>query len=76
MASKIFTRGQLEKVCNGNIISSFLALQENILVYDLLKQNEEISQQLLHITFTFVLLVKQNGKLFSEAAILKNMSEV
>ena len=56
--------------------SSFLALHENILVYDLLEQNEEICQQLLHITFIFVLYVKQNEKLFSGAAILKNMPEV
>ena len=56
--------------------SSFLALHENILVYDLLEQNEEICQQLLHITFIFVLYVKQNEKLFSGAAILENMPEV
>ena len=53
---------------NENIISSFLALQENILVHqhDFLEQNKEINQKLLDITSRFDLLVKENEKLSSE----------
>ena len=61
MASKILTRKQLEKMSNENIISSFLVLQENILVqqHDPLEQNNEINQKLLEITSRFYLSLKK-----------------
>ena len=64
MASKILTRKQLEKMSNENIISSFLVLQENILVqqHDPLEQNNEINQKLLEITSRFYLSLKKNMK--------------
>ena len=63
---------------NKNIISSFLVLQENILVqqHDILEQNKEINQKLLEIISRFDFLVKQNEKLSSEVDISKNTSKV
>ena len=61
-----------------NIISSYLVLQENILVqqHDILKQNKEISQKLLEITSRFGFSVNQNENLSSELDISKNTSKV
>ena len=63
---------------NENIISSYLVLQENILVqqHDILKQNKEISQKLLEITSRFGFSVNQNENLSSELDISKNTSKV
>ena len=46
---------------NENIISPFLALQENILVqkHDPLEQNKEINQKLPEITSRFYLSLKE-----------------
>ena len=45
MASKFLASRQLEKQSNENIISSYLALQKNILIqqHDFLEQNKEIN---------------------------------
>ena len=61
---------------NENIISSYLVLQENILVQqrDILKQNKEISQKLFEITSRFGFLVNEN--LSGEVDISKNTSKV
>lgn len=77
MASKFLTSRQLEKQSNENIISSYLALQKNILIqqHDFLEQNKEINQKLLDITSRFDLLVNQNEKFSSKVAISKNMSK-
>ena len=63
---------------NENIISSFFALQENILVqqHDLLEQNKKFGQKLIKITSRFDLSVKKNEKLSSEVAISKSSSKV
>ena len=63
---------------NENIISSYLVLQENILAqqHDILKQNKEISQKLLEITYRFGFSVNQNENLSSEVDISKNTSKV
>ena len=63
---------------NENIISSFFALQENILVqqHDLLEQNKKFGQKLIKITSRFDLSVKKNEKLSSEVAISESSSKV
>ena len=75
---KIFASKNSYQKTTGNMISSFLALQVDVLVqqHDLLEQNKEINHKLLDITFKFNFLVKQNEKLSSEAAISKNASKV
>ena len=52
MVSQIFTRGQLEKMSNENLIASFWALRDNTILQqnDLLQQNRDISKKLLEIT--------------------------
>ena len=52
MVSQIFTGGQLEKMSNENLIASFWALRDNIILQqnDLLQQNRDISKKLLEIT--------------------------
>ena len=59
---------------NGNIISSFLVLQKDILAqqHDILEQNKEINKKLLEIIFS----VNQNQNLSREVDILKNTSNV
>ena len=46
MALQILTREQLEKMSNENLITSFLALQDNIIIQqnDLLPQNRDIEK--------------------------------
>ena len=59
--AKILTRRELEKMSNENI-SSFLALQENILLQQkyLIQQKKEITKQLPDLTATFESIIKQN----------------
>ena len=75
--AKFFTRGQLEKMSNENIKSSFLALQENVLLQknDLLQQNKEVSKQLSDLTTKFESIVKQNEELASKVAVAQNISK-
>ena len=51
MTSQILTRGQLEKISNENLIASFSALQDNIILQQnyLFQQNRDISKKLLEI---------------------------
>ena len=51
MTSQILTRGQLEKMSNENLIASFSALQDNIILLQnyLFQQNRDISKKLLEI---------------------------
>ena len=62
MASQIPNRGQLEKMSNENLIASFLALQDNIILQqnDLLQQNRDISKKLFEITSKIGSLGKEN----------------
>ena len=75
--AKFFTRGQLEKMSNENIKSSFLTLQENVLLQknDLLQQNKEVSKQLSDLTTKFESIVKQNEELASKVAVAQNISK-
>ena len=75
--AKFFTRGQLEKMSNENIKSSFLALQENVLLQknDLLQQNKEVSKQLSDLTTKFESIVTQNEELASKVAVAQNISK-
>lgn len=75
--AKFFTRGQLEKMSNENIKSSFLALQENVLLQknDLLQLNKEVSKQLSDLTTKFESIVKQNEELASKVAVAQNISK-
>ena len=72
MASKI-----LEKMSNENIISPFLALQENILVqkHDPLEQNKEINQKLPEITSRFYLSLKEIWKLVKRSNYFQKHAE-
>ena len=58
----MLTRGQLEKMSYQNLIASFLALQDNIILQqnDLLQQNRDISKKLLEITSKIDSLAKRN----------------
>ena len=49
MVSQILTRGQLEKMSNENLIASFLALQDNILLKlnNLLQQNRDMPKKII-----------------------------
>ena len=62
--AKILTRRELEKMSNENI-SSFLALQENVLLQQnyLIQQKKEITKQLTDLTATFESRIKQNEEL-------------
>ena len=75
---KILARGELEKMRNENIISSFLALKENVLLQqnDLLQQNKEISKLLSDLTTEFESIVKQNEQLSSKLAVALNTSKI
>ena len=76
--AKILTRGQLEKMSNENIISTFLELQENVVLLqnDLLQQNKEISTHLSYLTTRFESIVKQNEELSSKVAVAQNTSKI
>ena len=65
--AKILTRRELEKMSNENI-SSFLALQENVLLQQnfLIQQKKEITKQLPDLTATFESIIKQNEELSSK----------
>ena len=78
MASQILTRGQLEKMSNENLITYFLALQDNILLQqnDFSQQNKDMSKKLLEITFKIFLLIKKNEELTSHLAVAQNNSKV
>ena len=78
MASQILTGRRLEKMSNENLIASFLALQDNIILQqnDLLQQNRDISKKLLEITSKIDSLVKKNDELTSHVSVAKNASKV
>ena len=78
MASQILTRGQLEKMSNENLIASFLALQDNIILQqnDLLQQNRDISKKLLEITSKIDSLAKKNEELTSHVSVAQNASKI
>ena len=78
MASQILTRRQLEKISNENLIASFLALQDNIILQqnDLLQQNRDISKKLLEITSKVDLLVKKNEDLTSQVSMAQNALKI
>ena len=59
---------------NGNLITSFLALQDNIILQqnDLLQQNRDISKKLLEIMSKIDLLVKKNEQLTSQVSVAQN----
>ena len=78
MASQILTRGQLEKISNENLIVSFLALQDNIILQqnDLLQQNRDISKKLLEITSKVDSLTKKNEELTSHISVTQNVLKI
>ena len=78
MPSQILTRGQLEKMSNENLIASFLALQDSIILQqnDLLQQNRDISKKLLEITSKIGSLVKKNEEVTSHVSVAQNASNV
>ena len=78
MASQILPRGQLEEMNNENLITYFLALQDNILLQqnDLSQQNKDMSKKLLERTSKIYLLVKKNEELTSHLAVAQNNSKV
>ena len=78
MASQILTRGQLEKMSNENLIASFLALQDNIILQqnDLLQQNRDISKKLLETTSKIDSLAKKNEELTSHVSVTQNASKI
>ena len=71
MVWQILTRGQLEKMSNGNLIASFLALQDNKTLQqnDLLQENRDISKKLLEITSKFDALSKKYEELTSQVSV-------
>ena len=78
MASQILTRGQLKKLSNENLIASFVALQDNIILQqnDLLQQNRDISKKLLEITPKTDSLAKSNEELKSDVSVAQNASKI
>ena len=78
MASQILTREQLEKMSNENLIASFLALQDNIILQqnDLLQQNRDISKKLMEITCKIDSLAKKNEELTSHVSVAQNGSKI
>ena len=78
MPSQILIRGQLEKMSNENLIASFLALQDSIILQqnDLLQQNRDISKKLLEITSKIGSLVKKNVEVTSHVSVAQNASNV
>ena len=75
MVWQILTRGQLEKMSNGNLIASFLALQANKILQrnDLLQQNKDISKKLLEITSKFDSLSKKYEELTSQVSVAQKV---
>ena len=71
MASQSLTRGQLEKMSNENLIASFLALQDNIILRqnDLLQQNRDISSKIDS-------LAEKNEELTSHVSVAQNASKI
>ena len=78
MASQNLTRGQLEKMSNENLIASFLALQDNIILQqnDLLQQNRDILKKLLEITSKIDSLAKKNEELTSHVSVAQNALKI
>ena len=77
MASQILTRGQLEKMRNEDLITSFLALQDNIIIQqNLLQPNRDISKILLEITSKIDSLAKKNKELTSHDSVAQNTSKI
>ena len=78
MASQILTRGQLEKMSSENLIASFLALQDNIILQQnhLLQQNRDISKKLLEITSKIDSLAKENEELTSHVSVAQNAPKI
>ena len=78
MASQILTSGQLEKMSNENLIASFLALQDNIILQqnDLLQQNRDISKKLLEITSKIDSLAKKNEELTSHVSVAQKATKI
>ena len=63
---------------NENLITYFLALQDNILLQqnDLSQQNKDMSKKLLERTSKIYLLIKKNEELTSHLAVAQNNSKV
>ena len=78
MASQILTRGQLEKMSSENLIASFLALQDNIILQQnhLFQQNRDISKKLLEITSKIDSLAKENEELTSHVSVAQNAPKI
>ena len=78
MASQILFREQLEKMSNENLIASFLALQDNIILQqnDLLQQNRDISKKLMEITCKIDSLAKKNEEITSNVSVAQNGSKI
>ena len=78
MASQILTRGQFGKMRNFNIVESFLAVQDNVLLQpnDLVQLNNDISKTLLEITSKIDSLIKKYKDLTSQLTMTKNTSKV
>ena len=78
MASQILTRGQFGKMRNFNIVESFLAVQDNVLLQpnDLVQLSNDISKTLLEITSKIDSLIKKYKDLTSQLTMTKNTSKV
>ena len=78
MASQILARGQLAKMKNENLIASFLALQDNIILQqnDLLQQNRDILKKLLEIMSKIDSLAKKNEELTSHVSVAQNTLKI
>ena len=65
-------------VCLANLIASFVALQDNIILQqnDLLQQNRDISKKLLEITPKTDSLAKSNEELKSDVSVAQNASKI
>ena len=78
MISQILTREQLQKMSNENLIASFLALQDNVMLQqnDLSQQNRDILKKLLEITSRIDSLAKKNEELTSHVSVAQNASKI
>ena len=78
MALQILTRGLLKKMSNEDLIASFLALQDNIILQqnDLLQQNRDILKELFEITPQIDLLAKKNENLTIHVSVAQNASKI
>ena len=78
MASQILTREQLQKMSNENLIASFSALQDNVMLQqnDLLQQNRDILKKILEITSKIDSLAKKNEELTSHVSVAQNASKI